>query len=351
VKALRRKAKNANLNDEIALEREVITSLEQMTKLRPQHPGIFYRLGLALKHVHRTEEAIAALEAHLKAANTFSSDTLQSDSKLPGAFASWKTAQARHWLAVMKGDNSATAPPEYVASLFNHYADHFEEHLVQKLQYNTPALIAEDIQKLGISIGTWHRAADLGCGTGLMGPPLRCLGFDGQLEGVDLSEAMLVQALKKGGPSRGYARLLCGDILDIFVPLEVVSPEAIVRVERADKNALVSDEAPDSQDSLFDLVVASDVFVYIGDLDPIFKRVVQWLMPGGVFAFSTETDEMQAGASYKLNDTGRYTHAPSYIHSLSLTHCLEMCSSRSVVLRMNAGKPVNGHVHVLRQSS
>merc|ERR1712232_724873 len=147
---------------------------------------------------------------HLKAAEAFEAAAASPDSKSPAAFAAWKTANARHWLAVMRGDNTATAPPEYVATLFDDYAEKFEEHLVLKLHYSTPGLIAEDICKLGLSITTWQRGADLGCGTGLMCPPLRKLGFRGRLKGVDLSEGMLLQALKKGGSGVGYNRLLCG---------------------------------------------------------------------------------------------------------------------------------------------
>lgn len=338
VKALRCKEKIANSD---AVEREIAESLEQMAKLRPNHPGIMYRLGMALKNTGRTEEAIKALQSHLKSADTF----LESD------FPSRKNAAARHMLATMTGDNTATAPPEYVAALFDSYANHFEEHLVGKLQYNTPSLIAVDIHKLGISVASWRRAADLGCGTGLMCPPLRVLGFEGQLEGVDLSEKMLIQALKKGGPSTGYARLLCGDLLDIFSPMPEVLPESVVRVEHSSEKAPESIEASPNKESLFDLVVAADVFVYIGDLDPAFERVVQWLTPGGIFTFSTETHDDQGDVCYKLNDTGRYTHAPSYILKLANTHRLEIFSSRAVVLRMNGGKPVNGHVHVLRLPS
>jgi len=285
---------------------------------------------------------------HLKAAEAFEAAAASPDSKSPAAFAAWKTAQARHWLAVMKGDNTATAPPEYVASLFDSYAEHFEDHLVQKLQYNTPALLADDIRQLGMPTASWQRGADLGCGTGLMCPPLRDLGFKGRLEGVDLSEAMLLQALKKGGPSVGYSRLLCGDILDIFVPPSASSEDAAIRVEQASEQGPIDHAALVAESSLFELVVASDVFVYIGDLEPTFQRVSQWLARGGIFAFSTEALAKQNGVDYKLNDTGRYTHSLNYIERLAAASGLQVCSSRAVVLRMNAGKPVNGHVHVLR---
>lgn len=258
----------------------------------------------------------------------------------------WKTAQASHWLAVFKGDTTATAPAEYVACLFDSYADHFEDHLVKELHYSTPGLIAEDLQKLGAPAKTWQRAADLGCGTGLMCPPLRGLGFQGRLEGVDLSEGMLLKAVDKGGPTVGYARLLCGDIPDIFTPLHSTCGEtAAVKVEKVQVEAPRLDRPPDGS-SHFDLVVAADVFVYIGDLEPTFKITSQWLSQGGYFAFSTEALEAHSGVDYRLTDTGRYTHNPSYINELGQRFGFKFCSSRPVVLRMNSGKPVNGHIFV-----
>lgn len=169
------------------------------------------------------------------------------------------------------------------------------------------------------------------------------------MEGVDLSEGMLIEALKKGGPDKGYSRLLAGDNLDIFAPLPQERPSAPIKVELASRIAKEEVLAPPNEESQFDLVVAADVFVYIGDLEPTFKKVAEWLTSNGVFAFSTETHE--GLAPYKLNDTGRYTHDPAYIKELGESFCMKLCSSREVVLRMNGGKPVNGHVYILRPNS
>ncbi|CAL1131927.1 unnamed protein product [Cladocopium goreaui] len=73
-------------------------------------------------------------------------------------------------------------------------------------------------------------------GTGLMGPLLKDLGVE-HLEGVDLSSKMLQVAREK---QRGYDVLLCGDLVEIF-----------------------------DETKSFDLVVAADVFVYLGDLSSV----------------------------------------------------------------------------------
>mmetsp|Transcript_48759 Transcript_48759/g.136421 ORF Transcript_48759/g.136421 Transcript_48759/m.136421 type:complete len:558 (+) Transcript_48759:113-1786(+) len=359
VRALRRKGKDASPNEEAELEMEAASTLAEMARIRPTHPGIFYRFGMSLKAAGRTAEAIDALERHLEAAEEAVASSRETGAGECRAFASWKTAQTRHWLAVMRGDNTATAPPEYVASLFDFYAEKFEEHLVCKLQYNTPTLLAEELRRvLPPAASEWRRCADLGCGTGLMGPPLRRLGFKGRLEGVDLSEGMLLQARKKGGRGVGYDRLLCGDILDVFVPLpeegqlpseQGVGEEGAVSVEHATRDETrLALEPPEG--SRFELVVAADVFVYIGDLGPVFKTVARWLAVGGIFAFSTETSESDVSGAYQLTDTGRYTHDLHYVRHLGEEEGLSLCGSRGVVLRMNGGKPVNGHVHILRRA-
>jgi len=333
VRVLGRLIRDANGSEKQALQLERTYLLEEMSRIRPGHPGIWYRLGMALRHAGRLEEAITALEANLnRAAKAEAIPATQSDSHDSGnrqnCNAVFKVASTKHWLAVLRGDNPATAPAEYVASLFDNYAERFEEHLVGKLQYNTPARLADALGDFGSLVSGWQRCADLGCGTGLMGPSLRSLGFRGILEGVDLSEGMLVQARAKGGPGIGYDRLLCGDILDLLTADEVASQ------------------------GLFDLVIAADVFVYIGDLSAVFRRASECLTHGGVFAFSTEAPRPgECTSQYRLTETGRFKHDPVHLARLGDSMGLTLHDFRAVVLRMDAGKPVNGHVHVMTRTS
>jgi predicted TPR repeat methyltransferase len=58
-------------------------------------------------------------------------------------------------------------PTSLISDLFDHYANNFDTHLVQKLEYRTPNLLFELVRA--------RRSAkrlnilDLGCGTGLAG--------------------------------------------------------------------------------------------------------------------------------------------------------------------------------------
>ncbi|RWF80634.1 MAG: SAM-dependent methyltransferase, partial [Mesorhizobium sp.] len=66
----------------------------------------------------------------------------------------------------------AAAPPSaFVETLFDHYADNFEQSLVGKLGYRMPEFLDRAIR--AASPGRFRLALDLGCGTGLMGERLR----------------------------------------------------------------------------------------------------------------------------------------------------------------------------------
>jgi len=236
---------------------------------------------------------------------------------------------------VLRGENTSAAPAEYVAGLFDSYAEKFDEHLVQKLGYRTPELLVAEIRSSVSSAGQppgFRRCGDLGCGTGLMAPLLREFGVE-RLEGVDLSAGMLAKAREKGGPGFGYDRLVHGDLLELFQPLDADSP--------------------------FDLLVAADVLVYVGDLAPVLEASAQSLArPHGLMVVSTESPPRKGGANegsgavpaggFALADSGRYMHTAAYVRNTAEAYGLVLAARRNVVLRYNAGKPVHGHIHVLR---
>src|SRR5271163_4949171 len=143
--------------------------------------------------------------------------------------------------------------PAYVARLFDDYAPRFDKHLTEALGYRGPELIIAALDAAAPE-RRFARALDLGCGTGLAGAALR--GRVDRLEGVDLSPAMVAKARAL----QIYAELECGEIV-----------AHLGRFEAA-----------------FDLIVAADVLVYLGDLAPVFAASARALAPGGLFAFTAE---------------------------------------------------------------
>ncbi|RCS24701.1 methyltransferase domain-containing protein [Phyllobacterium salinisoli] len=209
------------------------------------------------------------------------------------------------------------APPSaYVETLFDAYAPTFETALVEKLDYRVPELLAEAIVRAGGSRHYRH-AIDLGCGTGLMGERLRAsVSF---LQGIDLSEAMLRKAEEK----RIYDRL-----------------------EKGDVNELEKPEIP------ADLVVAADVFVYVGNLDRAFANIAEALEPGGLFAFSVETHETDGPSEEELllQPSLRFTHSAAYVIGLLTRHGFTPLEMNKATIRHDRGEPLTGIVVVARRT-
>ncbi|WP_420959378.1 methyltransferase domain-containing protein [Brucella sp. IR073] len=208
-------------------------------------------------------------------------------------------------------DRPDAPPTAYVETLFDAYAPTFETALVEKLDYRVPELLAEAIARVGTR--RYRHAMDLGCGTGLMGERLRAV--TDYLEGIDLSDAMLRKAEEKGI----YDRLQKGDVNELEKP-----------------------------DTPADLVVAADVFVYVGALDRAFANIADALEPGGLFAFSVETDD-SSDEDLLLQPSLRFTHSSAYIRRLLDEHGFAPIEMSKATIRYDRGEPLTGIVTVARR--
>ena len=180
-----------------------------------------------------------------------------------------------------------------------------------RTKYQTPALLFDAIAPFAPA-GNLD-VLDLGCGTGLFGPQLRPLART--LTGIDLSSNML----KKAEQRRLYDHLICGDIAEFL----------------------------ETQSHAFDLAVAADVFVYIGDLSRVFRGVRGALRDGGLFGFSVEaTDE----GDFVLRTTLRYAHSVPYLEKLARDHRFVLERVEARVIRQEHEVDVNGYLAVMRCS-
>lgn len=220
--------------------------------------------------------------------------------------------QARFLLAGLTGDQTATSPPsELIADLFDTYAASFDEHLAEQLQYCVPKSLAELIAgTAAIPDGSW-RVLDLGCGTGLAGVELRV--YARTLIGSDLSPRMIARARQRGI----YDELHCEDL--------------VATLTRA---------------SDVDLIVAADVFIYVGALEATFAACTGALRPGGLLAFSVERS---GGDDVVLQPTLRFAHTDAYVRGLATTHGLVLERAEPSILRVDNGEPVHGVLYVFRR--
>src|SRR4030067_1960227 len=87
----------------------------------------------------------------------------------------------------------------------------------------------------------------------------------------------------------------------------------------------------ESSQQQYDLFIATDVFVYIGDLSDTFRTISAHAIPDACFVFSTEESLEQ---DFVLRPTGRYAHSRNYIEKLPRTHGFAIASSHTINLRM-----------------
>jgi predicted TPR repeat methyltransferase len=208
-----------------------------------------------------------------------------------------------------RGDMPDILPPAYVARLFNDYAPRFDVHLIKNLGYRAPALIAEALSTAMLG-RRFASALDIGCGTGLMGEALR--DRVDHLTGVDLAPGMIAKARQRGA----YDELQVGD--------------AVAMLTSGPREA-------------FDLIVAADVIVYIGDLAPLFAAVGTALVRQGLFAFSVETCEVEG---FKLGPTMRFAHSRPYVEATAREAGLQPLLVQSASTRREAGADAPGLICV-----
>jgi predicted TPR repeat methyltransferase len=207
-----------------------------------------------------------------------------------------------------------TAPASYVSSMFDQNAERFEALLRESLEYKAPELLLAACQKVS-SIKLEHlRILDLGCGTGLAGEVFR--PFATQLVGVDLSTKMLEIARLKSI----YDALHANGILPFL------------------------QELPQQ----FSLILAADVFVYMGDLNAVFAAARKSLIVGGHFAFTVEAS---AEADYVLQAVRRYAHSKIYLERMATQHQFEIRLLEESSTRLESLRPVPSYTVILQALS
>ena len=265
---------------------EALTSFERVLALDPAHAQAWSGSGTLLRELLRLDEAAHAFREALRHG---------ADPELHA-----------YYLSSVDGQRApSTAPRAYVQTLFDDYADEFDEHLVGQLHYQAHRQLIGALASL--ARGPYRSALDLGCGTGLCGPLVRPMVE--RLTGLDLSPRMLEKARALGV----YDRLEHADV-----------------VEHLSRTA-----------ERHDLVLAADVFIYVGDLDPVFSAVRR-VMDRGVFCFSVELVENNSAAEFQLLSSLRYAHSEAYLHRLAAQHGFEILDLRRAPVRQDQRESIDG---------
>lgn len=256
----------------------------------------------------------AALHLRLAGALRMARDDVGAAVAARRSFAIDGNEAAGYFLAgIGDGTVPARTPDSVVTALFDQYAATFDQHLVGRLRYRAPEVVAAAVRAARGADTAPGDILDAGCGTGLAAPFLR--PFARRLDGIDLSPRMIEAARAKG----------LYDALDVA---ELIAALA-------------------ARPARYDAIVACDVIVYFGDLGPVFTAAHAALRPGGLLAFSAERGE---GTGWRLLPEGRYAHAPAYVAATAATTGFALRAAEPAVLRTEAGADVTGIVTVLART-
>lgn len=213
--------------------------------------------------------------------------------------------------AVTQQADVPTPPQQYVRQLFDQYAEEFDAHLVGQLGYQGHQLL---VDRLPPEAGAhFSRALDLGCGTGLCGAHVR--SRVDHLVGIDLAPAMVDKARQRAI----YNALHVGDIHDFLA---------------------IAQEP-------YDLVLAADVFIYVGALEQVFGLLAPRMRKGSWLAFTVE--DAAPGQTVQLLPSLRYAHSPAYLRELAERHGYDLVSSHEEAIRFDQQRPVHGRYVYLRR--
>jgi predicted TPR repeat methyltransferase len=294
---------------------------QKVLTLTPDAEDVLYNLGVLCKDLQLHADSIYFFEKvvtnnpdHAQALNNLGY-LYHLEREVDKAIATYKklialdhnASMATHMLAALTGKTTITAPDAYIRTVFDNFSEHYDESLVDKLGYTTPA----QLRKMLTSRENHHfpLALDMGCGTGLSGEAFQDLTE--KLIGLDLSSKMLEVAAKKGLYDSLHETDICSFLRE--------------------------------SDVLFDLFIAADVFVYIGDLSEIFTLVKERAAAGSIFLFSTES----ATHGFCLKPMGRYGHAESYIRGLARESGFEVIQVTVANIRKEKGEWIAGNLYML----
>ena len=217
------------------------------------------------------------------------------------------SATARHLApALMDAPPPERASAPYVRAAFDAFAESFD-HRLGALDYAGPEVVADRLRAArpeGVAA-----LLDLGCGTGLVGPVVR--PFAQRLEGLDLSPAMLARAAER----------------DVYDALHEADGEAFLA----------------GCEDAWDVIIAADVLIYLGALEPLAAAVAGALRAGGLFIATTEA---ATGGTWELQPSGRYRHSRRYLAGVLAGAGLTVEHLNDAVLRHEGERPVQAVVVV-----
>lgn len=323
-----------------------LAEAREAVSLNPDLPEVLVALGEALLAAENLPAAIAELQRALRA------DPDHARARYLTGRAWLEAGEADKALEIFRALDAGVAPdlegaiaraeaikaaarsdPGYVRHLFDQFSADYDDRMLGQLGYAAPQILAEladlvmachpklagqtrpsfaetpegnlrPLRERRLA-GQGLRILDLGCGTGLAGLAFQARAA--RLDGIDLSPAMIEKARLRG----------------LYDSLQVADLQT----------ALAAPGAP------YDLILAADTLVYLGDLESVFTAAAARLSQEGFFLFTVEKAQAQ---DFELGPKRRWRHSEHYLRALAGRAGLEVAGLVAAAPRHEAGIAVAG---------
>ncbi len=299
-------------------------------ELRPEDCDILHNLGLAYKADGCIAKAVAVYEQLLRINDQYRPgiSNLAYFYHLQGEFERAMRLYRRllefnpddertqFMLRILEGEDVAVPPPGYIRELFDQYSSHFDQSLLDKLDYQVPALLWIDC---------WH---------------------DGRNENDHSNECSIwvaaqVWPVKNSNPTPNAWKVLISPRAcstwrkqkNCTIPWSWLRRWPISRLPRRTSGTLLSRPM-----CLYILVISLRSFAAIASRLPTL----------GLFCFTTELTVEEA--SSLLHPNGRYGHSREYISALADINGFRIVSSEKINKRKEAGEWIKGVLWLLEKN-
>jgi predicted TPR repeat methyltransferase len=302
---------------------DAIVAFDEALEVRPNFVEAMSNRATALAEVKRYEEAVQGFDQALAidAEHTISwnnrANTLAAMKRFDEAVASYDRALELSPTFLEARDNRLNAlfelkrgkrcPPAYMRGLFDDFSLHYDETMLEKLQYRAHLHLRQLAERVLPRLAPPWRILDLGCGTGLVGEAFKDLAAGGRLDGIDIAPRMIEAARARGI----YDELILGDLETVL-------------------------QAPGPT---YELILAADTMIYLGDLAPAFFGVAKRLEPEGFYIFAVES---AAEGEWEQTPANRFRHSTAYITAEAQRAGLVFVDAMECTLRNERSTPVAG---------